>query len=84
MFKRTELEFYLCDNDLPDYEYNFDNYRAYVGDEDGNIVAEITDDLALWSNAFITLGDNYIYFVITLDGSLTQFAFGVSYYANLN
>ena len=84
VYKRTELEFYLCDNDLPDYEYNFDNYRAYVGDEDGNIVAEITDDLALWSNAFITLGDNYIYFVITLDGSLTQLSFGVAYYSNLN
>lgn len=80
----NELEYCLFRYEIPGYEYYFDDYRAYIGDADGNITAEITDDLTILYGAYITLEDQFIYFVITLDGSMTQFAFGVEHYTHLN
>jgi hypothetical protein len=80
------LPYYLFAYDtIPGYEYDFDDYRAYIADADGNNKVEITDDLTiLYGGAYITLGDQFIYFVITLDGSMTQFAFGVAHRTHLN
>ena len=84
VLRGNELEYCLFAYEMPGYEYYFDDYRAYIGDADGNITAEITDDLTILYGAYITLEDQFIYFVITLDGSMTQFAFGVEHYTHLN